>query len=280
LAAAGAPGRPAGAKVARGRPAAAAGQRRPRGAARAGCRGQRGDARRVRGSPGGAHRRAGEPAGALPGAATPRLAAQKKTLRASEQDQAAIAAERAAYRQRVDAIGPERLVFLDESGVTTKMTRRFARAPRGQRALGSVPFGGWRRLTVIGALSCEGMVAAMSVEASINAALFLVYLDEVLVPELRRRKPDAVLVMDNLRPHHATAVAETLARAHLGLLYLPRYSPDLSPIEPGWSKVKTRLRAKAVRSAEALDEELRPTLDAITPQDAKGWFRHCGYALN
>jgi transposase len=160
------------------------------------------------------------------------------------------------------------------------MTRRFARAPRGQRALGSVPFGGWHRLTIIGALSSEGMIAAMSVEASMNAALLRVYLDEVLVPELLRRKPDAVLVMDNLRPHHATAVAETLERAHLELLYLPRYSPDLSPIEPGWSKVKMRLRAAAARTPEALDEELRPALDAITPQDAKGWFRHCGYPLN
>jgi transposase len=160
------------------------------------------------------------------------------------------------------------------------MTRRFARAPRGQRALGSVPFGGWRRLTIIGALSTDGIVAAMSVDASMNAALFLIYLNKVLVPELQRRKPDAVLVMDNLRPHHATAVARTLKRAHLGLLYLPRYSPDLSPIEPGWSKVKTRLRATAARTADALDQELRPALEAITPQDAKGWFRHCGYSLN
>jgi transposase len=110
------------------------------------------------------------------------------------------------------------------------MTRRFARAPRGQRARGSVPFGGWHCLTVIGALSTDGMIAAMSVEAPMNAALLGVYLDEVLVPELQRQKPDAVLVMDNLRPHHATAVAETLERAHLDLLDLPRYSPDLSPM--------------------------------------------------
>ena len=160
------------------------------------------------------------------------------------------------------------------------MTRRFARAPRGKRALGSVPFGGWHRLTIIGALSTEGMIAAMSVEAPINAALLRVYLDEVLVPELQRQKPDAVLVMDNLRPHLATAITKTLERAHLGLLYLPRYSPDLSPIEPGWSKMKTQLRATEARTTEALEEELRPALDAITPQDAKGWFRHCGYALN
>lgn len=178
------------------------------------------------------------------------------------------------------AIGPEHLVFVDESGMTTKMVRRFARAPGGARARGAVPFGGWRRLTVLGALSSEGVVAAMSIEAATSQPVFLAYLERVLVPELRRRKPDATVVMDNLAAHHARAVAETLEAAGLGLLYLPRYSPDLSPIEPAWSKVKTRLRADAARTKEALDEKLGPALDAITPQDAKGWYRHCGYALN
>jgi transposase len=143
-----------------------------------------------------------------------------------------------------------------------------------------VPFGGWRRLTVLGALSSAGIVATMSIEAATSTAVFLAYLDQVLVPELRRCKPDATVVMDNLRPHKAKAVAAALEKAGLGLLYLPRYSPDLSPIEPGWSKVKTRLRAKAARSLDALDAELGPALDAITPQDAAGWFRHCGYPLN
>jgi transposase len=140
--------------------------------------------------------------------------------------------------------------------------------------------GHWRRLTVLGALSSEGVVAAMSIEAATSQPVFLAYPERVLVPELKRRKPDATVVMDNLPAHHASAVAETLEAAGRGLLYLPRYSPDLSPIEPGWSKVKTRLRADAARTKEALDEKLRPALDAITPQDAKGWFRHCGYALN
>lgn len=177
-------------------------------------------------------------------------------------------------------IGPERLVFVDESGITTKMTRTHARAPRGERARGAVPFGGWRRLTVLGALSTAGMVAAMSIEAATSTPVFLAYLEQVLVPELRCRMPGATVVMDHLAPHRAAAVAEVLAAAGLGLLYLPRYSPDLSPIEPGWSKVKTRLRTKAARSLEDLDRELGPALDAITAQDAQGWFRHCGYPLN
>ena len=160
------------------------------------------------------------------------------------------------------------------------MVRMHARSPRGQRAHGAAPFGGWRRLTVLGALSKEGIVAAMSVEAATSTPVFLAYLEQVLVPELKRCKPEATVVMDRLAPHRAATVAEVLETAGLGLLYLPRYSPDLSPIEPGWSKVKSRLRSNAARTKEALEAELGPALDAITAQDAQGWFRHCGYVLN
>jgi hypothetical protein len=112
----------------------------------------------------------------------------------------------------------ERLVFLDESGVTTKMARTHARAPRGQRAYGSIPLGSWQRLTVFGALACEGLVATMSIEASTSTPVLLAYLEQVLVPKLRQIKPSAILVMDNLRPHRATEVGELLAQAGIGLL--------------------------------------------------------------
>lgn len=174
----------------------------------------------------------------------------------------------------------DRLVFVDESGITPKMSRTHARAPQGQRAYGSVPFGSWQRLTVLGALSSEGVVAAMSIEAATSTPVFLAYLEQGLVPELKRVKPDAVVVMDNLRPHKAGAVGQVLAAAGVGLIYLPRYSPELNPIEPGWSKLKTRLKAKAARTLHTLDAELGPALEAITPQDAKGFFRHAGYALH
>ena len=117
----------------------------------------------------------------------------------------------------------DRLVFLDESGVTTKMARTHARAPRGQRAYGSIPLGSWQRLTVLGALACEGLVATMSIEASTSTSVLLAYLAQVLVPKLRQVKPDAILVLDNLRPHRATEVRNLLALAGIGLLYLPRY---------------------------------------------------------
>ena len=154
------------------------------------------------------------------------------------------------------------------------------RAPRGERAYGAVPFGSWRRLTVLGAISTNGVVAAMNIEAATSTPVFLAYLDQVLVQGLKRVNPDAVVVMDNLRPHRAEAVGATLKAAGLGLIYLPRYSPDLNPIEPSWSKMKTQLRAKQARTIEALDAELGPALDTITPHHAKGFFRHAGYTLN
>ena len=139
----------------------------------------------------------------------------------------------------VGGIAPERLVFLDECGVLTNMARLHGRSPRGTRACASAPFGHWTRLTVLGALGAEGIVGAMGVEAATGAAVFHAYLDQVLLPELRRSKPDAVLVMDNLGAHKTPKVRELLDRSGFPYRYLPSYSPDLSPIEPIWAKVKT-----------------------------------------
>jgi transposase len=178
----------------------------------------------------------------------------------------------------VGGIGPERLVFLDECGVLTTMARLRGRSPRGSRACASAPFGHWTRVTVLGALGAEGVVGAMGVEAATSAAVFRAYLDEVLLPELRRAKPDAVLVMDNLPAHKAPRVRALLDRSGFGYRYLPAYSPDLNPIEPAWAKVKAELRRVAARTVEALHGACGPALAAITPQDAAGFFRHCGYS--
>ena len=174
-------------------------------------------------------------------------------------------------------VAPERLVFLDECGVLANMVRLHGRSPRGTRACASAPFGHWTRVTVLGALGTEGIVGAMSVEAATSAAVFHAYLDEVLLPALRRTKPDAVLVMDNLPAHKAPRVRALLDRSGFAYRCLPAYSPDLDPIEPAWAKVKAELRRVAARTEEALQEALGPALDAVTPQDAAGCFRHCGY---
>jgi transposase len=192
-----------------------------------------------------------------------------------------VAAARAAWQAEGDTgiggIAPERLVFLDECGVLTNMARLWGRSPRGTRACGTVPCGHWRRLTVLGALGIGGMLATMSIEAATSGAVFFAYLEQVLLPALRRSKPDAVLVLDNLRAHKTAAVRKLLDCSGFLYRYLPAYSPDLSPIEPAWAKLKAELRRVAARTAEALHHTLGPALDTITAQDAAGFFRHAGY---
>jgi transposase len=193
-----------------------------------------------------------------------------------------VVAARAAWQVKgetgVGGIAPERLVFLDECGVLTNMVRLWGRSPRGTRAVGTVPCGHWKRLTVLGPLGIGGMLATMSIEAATSGAVFLAYLDQVLLPELRRTRPDAVLVLDKLRAHKTAAVRKLLDHSGFLYRYLPAYSPDLSPIEPAWAKLKAELRRVAARSTEALHQALGPARDTITAQDAAGFFRHTGYS--
>ena len=188
---------------------------------------------------------------------------------------------RAAWRTDpgagVGGVSPERLVFLDECGVLTNMACLHGRAPRGQRALGMAPAGRWERVAVLGVLGADGIVAAMSVEAATDAAVFTAFLDEVLLPKLRQVRPDAVLVIDNLAAHKTPAVRAVLDASGFACRYLPSCSPDLNPIEPSWAKLKGKLCQAAARTADALHMALGPALNAITPQDARGYFRHSGY---
>jgi len=192
-----------------------------------------------------------------------------------------VAAARAAWPADAEAgvggIAPERLVFLDECGVLTGMARLHGRSPRGTRASGEVPHGSWTRLSVLGALGREGMLAAMSVQAATDGAVFRAYLERVLLPELRRAKPDAVLVMDNLGAHKAPKVRGLLDRSGFPYRYPPSYSPELNPIEPAWAQVKAELRRVAARDEDALQRALGPALDRISAANATAYFRHCGY---
>lgn len=167
-------------------------------------------------------------------------------------------------------------MFLDESGVTTEMTRRYGRAARGQRVHDAVPAGHWRTLTLLGALGLGGVRAAMTVEAPTDGDVFLAYVEQVLGPRL---EPGDVVVLDNLSAHKVAGVCELIEARGAQLLYLPPYSPDFNPIEPAWSKVKERLRAIKARTLPLLDDAITVALAAITPDDAAGWFHHCGYRI-
>jgi transposase len=188
-----------------------------------------------------------------------------------------VAQERHEYCTKMAGLDPTQLVFVDESGITTKLTRLYGRAPRNHRAFGSIPFGHYERLTVLGALAQDGLVAVMTIAAATTTAIFLAFLSQVLIPALSQSKPGATVVMDNLSAHKSDAVATVLKDAGFQLLYLPRYSPDLSPIEPCWSKLKTLLRGRAPRSREAIEQDLPPSLKAVTAHDAQNWFKFCGY---
>jgi transposase len=163
-------------------------------------------------------------------------------LRAAEQERPDVARARAAWRTDAAAglggIAPERLVFLDECGVLTNLARLRGRSRRGTRAVGVVPCGRWKRLTMLGALGVGGIVAAMSIEAATSGAVFAAYLERALLPELRRTKPDAVLVMDNPAAHKTPEVRRLLDRSGFAYRYLPSYSPDLNPIEPAWARAR------------------------------------------
>lgn len=176
----------------------------------------------------------------------------------------------------MSGIAPGQLVFLDESGATTEMTRRYGRAPSGERIREGAPAGHWSTLTLIGAMTTEGMLASMTVESPTDGDVFLAYLEQVLCPQLRSGQ---VVVMDNLAAHKVRGVRERIEAAGGQLLYLPPYSPDFNPIEQAWSKIKQSLRSAKSRTVEVLEQAVADALKTITPQNAFAWFSHCGYGL-
>jgi transposase len=168
------------------------------------------------------------------------------------------------------------LKFVDESGVNRAMTRLYGRAPKGERVVGAVPHHSGTHVTMPGALGVQGLQAVMTVDGATDAEVFRTYVKRVLGPTLA---PGDIVVMDHLRAHKAVGVQQSIARRGARLLYLPPDSPDLSPIEPCWSKVQTGLRKAKARLREALDSAITDVLATVTQTDAHGWFRHCGYAV-
>jgi transposase len=166
-------------------------------------------------------------------------------------------------------------VWVDECGVHTSLTRLRARAPRGERAHGSVPRNRGKNIVLMASMTLEGaMGECMAVEGSTKGYVFEAYVEHFLAPSLR---PGQVVVMDNLGAHKTDRVRELIEERGCGLWFLPAYSPDLNPIEEAFSKVKSRLRKAAARTREALVEAMGEALCSVTPKDAEGWFTHCGY---
>ena len=209
----------------------------------------------------------------MAGAAADGSAAEKKPLHAIERDREENRRRREEFLERLQTIPPEKLIFLDESGVTTQMTRGYARASGGRRVHEATPAGHWKILTILSALSLGGLLATMTIEQATDGDIFLAYLEQVLGPKLR---PGDVVVMDNLSAHKVAGVEQLIQAAGAELLYLPPYSPDLNPIEKAWAKLKQLLRSAKARTAEALEQAIAELLPQITPENAQAWFRHSG----
>jgi transposase len=176
----------------------------------------------------------------------------------------------------VEDLDATALVFVDESGTNLAMTPRFGRAPRGERVVGAAPRNHGKNTTLVAALSLDGITAAMTVEGAVDRLAFDAYVAQVLVPSLR---PGQVVIWDNLNVHKSDDAQALITAAGCQLLWLPPYSPDFTPIEQAFSKLKSALRRTGARTREALDDAITAALAAISGADAVGWFAHCGYPV-
>ncbi|NEX59621.1 IS630 family transposase [Noviherbaspirillum galbum] len=213
----------------------------------------------------------------MPGPAGNGIAPKKKAVHACERDTTRVCQERRRYYKTIAGCSVKKLKFIDETGVNLKMTRRFGRARPGTRVHDATPKNYGHNVTIIGCLSCYALDAVMTVEGATDAAVFRAYVSKVLAPTLRRGD---VVVMDNLGAHKVAGIAETIAERGAALMYRPPYSPNCSPIESCWSKLKTKLRSLKARTREELDEAIRKAINTISNRESRGWFAHCGYPLN
>ncbi len=198
----------------------------------------------------------------------------KKLLHAAEQDRPDVAAARAELKAEQPSLDAPRLVFIDETAVTTKMVRQYGRAPRGERLVAKVPHGHWKTLTLVAALRIDGVTAPYVVDGALDGPSFLAYVQQVLAPTLRRGD---VVFMDNLRTHKVDGVREAVEAAGAHVRHLPAYSPDFNPIEMAFSRLKAALRKGAARSVTALVKLIGKLVKSFAPDECANYFRHAGY---
>ena len=221
---------------------------------------------------GGDDRGAGQPGDDVAGATAGGLATQKKSLIATERDEAA----RAAWRDETTALDARDLIFIDETSTHTALTRRRARAPRGERAVGRTPRNHGPNVTLLAALTPAGIGPALAITGAVDGAAFAAYAERVLAPSLR---PGQVVVLDNLSAHKSADARTAVEAVGARLLFLPAYSPDFNPIELAFAKVKERLRAAAERTPDGLFAATAAAIDAVTAADARAFYAHCGFPL-
>lgn len=203
------------------------------------------------------------------------LAFQKKSSCAIEQDRPDVACKRKDWRATQDHVDPERLIFIDEMGVQTDLTRLRGWAPGGDRLVEAVPGGKWQTSTLVQAIALDGIRAAMILDGPMNGPSFAGFCNWLLTPALH---PGDLVVLDNLSSHRTSAAIQAVEAAGARVVYLPPYSPDLNPIENIFSKVKQLFRKIRPRNFRQIVNAAKQVLNEITLDDIESVFLHCGYA--
>ena len=186
-----------------------------------------------------------------------------------------MARRRQRWKKHQSRLDPRRLVFIDETWAKTNMTRRHGRALRGRRLVAKVPHGRWRTLTFLAALRCDRIEAPCVIDGPINGISFRAYVEQFLVPTL---SAGDIVIMDNLGSHKGQAVRHLIRAAGAKLFFLPRYSPDLNPIEQVFAKLKTLLRKADPRTIETTWREIGALLGNFTPKECANYLVNAGYA--
>jgi transposase len=198
----------------------------------------------------------------------------KKSLQAEERKRADVARARRRWIREQGFLDPARLVFIDETAVTTNMVRTNGWNPRGERLVGDVPMGYWETVTFIAGFRQTGIIAPMLIKGAMNGQAFLAYIEQVVVPTLKRRD---IVVIDNVSFHKVAGIEEAIRAAGAELRYLPPYSPEFNPIEVVFHPLKASLRKAAERTIKGLERRLRSFIRALHPSKCVGYFRHAGY---
>ena len=198
----------------------------------------------------------------------------KKTAHAAEQERPDVQAKRQEWADLQSSFDTSQLVFLDETGLSTKMARLYGRASCGERLKSAIPHGHWKTVTFTGALRDTGMTAPIILDGPMNGTAFLAYVEQALVPTL---SPGDIVVMDNLPAHKVDGVEKAIEQVGAQVLYLPPYSPDFNPIEMAFSKIKAHLKREAKRTIDSLFEAVGKVIGTISPDECKGYMREAGY---
>ena len=204
------------------------------------------------------------------------VAFKKKTLRPAELNRPDIQEARKLWAQATARVSHCRLLFIDESGAKTNMTRLYGRGPRGARIYDHVPSGRWETTTMISAVGRNGPQAPWVLEGPMDGSAFSIWAQQVFAPTLH---PTDIVVMDNLSVHRNPVACAAITATGAEIWRLPAYSPDLNPIEKMWSKIKAYLRKEKARDPESLYAAIGRAMELVTNKDICNWFASCGYSL-